>query len=176
MAANGTKRMTCWNCCEVGHSLSSCPQPQNSRLLEQRRKEFRANLKKLRDSKKTGAGNAAPKTPTAPPPKPSEDPAFAPSTEAERNRRMIKGKPMFWLSGRKRWVADRSPPTTTPAPTPTPHAPAGMVAIPNSGQSVLSSLAPTGIDRSALRQAALNSVAHNICVALQGFADVYPDA
>lgn len=115
-ALNGMLKtgLSCWNCGQAGHSLKDCPKPKNNDLIEQRKKQFKEAKKK---EKKDGKGKGENRTSKA-------KGKWAPPTESEKNRRIIDGKPMFYLNKTKRWVDDKkampqaaNPAVQAPAPS-----------------------------------------------------------
>ena len=81
--------------------LDQCPKPKDQDRIKANKKIF-FDSKKQGDNKKNGKGKGKPKTGK-----------FAPPSEAEKNRRIIDGKPMYFLTKVKRWVDDRNPPEAT---------------------------------------------------------------
>ena len=96
---SGTR--TCFNCLSKDHMLDQCPKPKDQDRIKANKKIF-FDSKKQGDNKKNSKGKGKPKTGK-----------FAPPSEAEKNRRIIDGKPMYFLTKVKRWVDDRNPPEAT---------------------------------------------------------------
>ena len=80
----------CWNCGSDQHLLSNCDKPRNEKQIELNRQAFR----RARDSSGSSTGSS---------PSP-----WAPPKEGESNKKVIKGRPMFYNRRAKRWVPDRS--------------------------------------------------------------------
>jgi hypothetical protein len=79
--------LTCWNCGKAGHGIGQCTEPRNDQRIA-------ANKAKFQAAKAQSGGDG---TPELRPPEP-----------AEKCRRVINGKPMFWLKKGRKWVVDRN--------------------------------------------------------------------
>jgi hypothetical protein len=90
---------------------------------------------------------------------------FAPPTADEKNRRVIDGKAMYWLTKVRRWIEDKNPPgaqVTGPIPIQPPTIVPPVIAV---GGTI-------STRSSAEREVALNNVTHAINTALRSFADM----
>jgi hypothetical protein len=87
--------LTCFNCGEK-HHLKHCRKPRDEARINLKAQEFAAMMKKKRGDRNGST-----------PPGRSKNTKFAPPQPNENNKRSIDGKPMFWMSGRKRWIPDR---------------------------------------------------------------------
>ena len=96
---SGTR--TCFNCLSKDHMLDQCPKPKDQDRIKANKKIF-FDSKKQASSKKDNKGKIKLKTGK-----------FAPPSETKKNRRIIDGKPMYFLTRVKRWVDDRNPPEAT---------------------------------------------------------------
>ena len=89
---------SCWNCRRKGHTLSICKVERNVEAMKKDRHEFREksrNKQKKNNNKRLDHHQNKGK--------------LAPPTRHERGKRIIDGKPMFWLRRDKKWVADKNP-------------------------------------------------------------------
>lgn len=90
---SSNNNLTCWNCGKKGHSLSQCSEPRNDTRIAINRERFMKERKNKEGSANTSdSGNSK----------------YKPPTPEEKNRRIIDGKHMFYLTQVKRWVLDRS--------------------------------------------------------------------
>lgn len=158
------KPVTCWNCGGEGHGTRECTKPLNAALVEQRKKLYKENKKKERKERKDKKGDKKSddnkKTPTG---------KWAPPSEAEKNKRVIDGKPMYWANRTKRWINDKqagAAPTAHPAIVP--PAPSGQSVPSNTG-------APNSTSDSA-RTIAITNATHSINMAMQGLLGAFKEA
>jgi hypothetical protein len=104
VAQQGTekKNVTCWNCGIEGHGLKQCTRALNQTMIEQRRKSF----KETKDAKKNPSPGGKEK---------GKSGKWAAPTQEENNRRVINGKPMFYIKRTKRWENDKKALPRAPA-------------------------------------------------------------
>jgi Zinc knuckle len=161
LASPSKKKLTCWNCGQEGHSLQECKAARNEELIKKRKESFRAAKKKKRDEKKKGeSSNKNNNAPTE-----NSQGKWKPPTAEEKNRRIIDGKHMYWLTQLKRWVLDKRAIqnvglVNTPAVTP-------VVAPPN---NVLPVAQPIQITPTT-KDLAIHNATHSINVAMQNLSN-----
>ena len=138
------EHVTCWNCGDSGHSLQVCPKAKNQPAIALRKKAqqkiWKANGTSSGGGRGQGRGGGRGNgggrgrgrgrgegIPT--------EPNFPLPTAQENNKRVIGGKPMFFIKSRNLWVADKYPPeapaahvATTPPVAIQPPPAAGLVA------------------------------------------------
>jgi Zinc knuckle len=155
------KKLTCWNCGQEGHSLQECKATRNEDLIKKRKESFRAAKKKKRDEKKKNESGTKNNNGT----QSENNGKWKPPTAEEKNRRIIDGKHMFWLSQLKRWVLDKRAiqnvglvniPAVTPVVTP----PSNVLPVPQTLQ-----ITPTSKDL------AIHNATHSINVAMQNLSN-----
>ena len=92
-----TGKRKCFNCLGEDHAVDKCPKPKDqARIAANKKLFFEAIKKKQQDEKSKGKGNGKSNNP-----KPRNG-KFSPPTEAEKNRRLIDGKPMYFLTRTKK--------------------------------------------------------------------------
>ena len=129
------KMQKCFNCDQEGHSVDQCPVPLNEDRVKQNRKAFHnAKKKNKKANDKTPAANTPQQNSNSSNTnsnKPVPTGKFAPPSSNEKKKRVIDGKPMYWLTKNKRWIPDKFPhqdaPQANAAGTP---APATLPAVP----------------------------------------------
>jgi hypothetical protein len=145
-----SKKLSCWNYGADGHSIKECTKPVNQPLIDQRKKAFREARKKGKADK------------------------WSPPTKEEKNRRVINGKPMFYVKSKKRWENDKgkgSPvnPVANPAanvpPTPSPSVPSPAAPAPTNTDTNLTS-----------KDLAVANYTNQINLAMQGLANAMRNA
>ena len=121
LSRTDTKEVECFNCGTKGHHFKDCSKPKNNKLISERLAEMRKSRKNARKASNKDKDQDA-TTPSG---------KWAPPTAKENRKRLIDGKPMYWLTKSKKWVPDKMPPnsqgnpqgnvasTTSVAPVPT---------------------------------------------------------
>jgi Zinc knuckle len=154
---SGPRRLSCWNCGGEGHSLKECTKPVNQAQIDQRKKVFRETNKSQGKGKKGERKNNG---------------KWAPPKSEERNRRVINGKPMYYVHKTKRWEADKRATPSVPganaaANVPTPGQPP-VVSNPNPVSTMDAN--KTGKDL------AVANYTSQVNLAMQGLANIMRDA
>jgi hypothetical protein len=126
---------TCWNCGTPGHTLQACTQAKNKTAIATRKKAAEALWKANASSGGRGRGDGGrgrgrgrgggrgdgrerPAIPNFPVP-----------TTQENNKRVIDGKPMFYIKSRNTWVLDKYPPSGPAVNLATPEIPQQPAAL-----------------------------------------------
>ena len=91
----------CWNCGQLGHAFTTCPQPRNEQRIASAKSQFMEN-KNAKKAKKQANVGAAPTNQTN---------KWRPPTANEDNKRVIDGKHMFYFFKTKRWMLDKRHPS-----------------------------------------------------------------
>lgn len=141
------RKVSCWNCGADGHTIKDCTKPLNQASIEQRKKAFR-DAKGTGNGKK-GDGNKG--TKRAPQ-------KWSPPTADERNRRVINGKPMFYVTKTSRWEPDKKAAG---------NAPAGHVAAPPAVPPA--PLPSSDAASKAAMELAVSNINHSVNMAMQGY-------
>lgn len=149
---DGAKKMTCWNCGAEGHSIKTCTKALNQTAIEQRKKAFN-DAKGGGHGKKPEGKKEGSRTPKK----------WSPPTSEEKNRRVINGKPMFYVRSTQRWEPDKKAAGGSPA---------GHVAAP----TPTSTPPTTSGEFKASRDLAFSNASHTINVAMQGFLNAMQES
>ena len=94
----------CWNCGQLGHAFTTCPQPRNEQRIASAKSQYMEN-KHAKTAKKQANVGAAPTNHTN---------KWRPPTANEDNKRVIDGKHMFYFFKTKRWMLDKHHPSNKP--------------------------------------------------------------
>ena len=132
------------------HTLPDCKVERNVEAIKKARHEFREKKNKQKKNNNKRLDHLQNKGKLAPP------------TRNERGKRIIDGKPMFWLKRDKKWVEDKNPKASA------------MVGQTASASQKKGAQAPTNLDYDQrARDVAISNVSHAINLALRNFSESF---
>jgi hypothetical protein len=92
----GTTTQLCFNC-GGPHHVKECKKPRDENKINQAAANFKTQIRKKQEDRKSGGGGNK---------HDGKNAKWAAPQKHENNKRMIDGKPMYWLHHRKRWIPD----------------------------------------------------------------------
>jgi hypothetical protein len=92
----GQVQQLCFNC-GGAHHVKQCTLPRDEGKINKEAAKFMAEVHKKQSERNNHGGGGRDK-----------DSKWPPATSKEQNKRVIDGKPMFWMHFRKRWVPDKN--------------------------------------------------------------------
>jgi len=98
----------CFNCGDPSHMADKCPRTKDQQRINANIKKFNEAIKQNKRNKTANNENKDRKSKAK-----SPKGKYSPPTNTEKNRRIIDGKPMYYLTKTKRWVPDKNPPSST---------------------------------------------------------------